>query len=139
MSTAITEAMGDVRREVEGGAAEGFLERLAEKVGARASVAAVFGEPVERGELTVIPVARVRWGVGGGAGVAGDAASAPASGSGSGGGGGVTAEPIGYLEIGSSGVTFQTIAAPYPSPLFVLAGSIGLAVILRALARLIRG
>jgi len=139
MPTAISEAMDDVRQAVEGGAAEGFLERLAATVGARASVAAVFGDPVERGELTVIPVARVRWGVGGGAGVAGEAASAPASGSGSGGGGGVTADPVGYLAIGPAGVSFQSISVAYPSPLFVLAGSIGLAVVLRALARLVRG
>jgi hypothetical protein len=50
---------------------EDLLERIGESVGHRAQVSAVFGEPVERGSLTVIPVARARFGS------AGAAASAP--------------------------------------------------------------
>ncbi len=137
MPTAVSEAMDEARAAVVGGPSDRFLEGLAERIGARASVQAVFGDPVERGEVTVIPVARVRWGVGGGAGTS--AAAAPDGGTGSGGGGGATADPVGYLEIGPEGATFRAIAAAYPSPAFILAGSIGAAIIFRALARLIRG
>ena len=135
---------------------DGFVERMAERVGAKASVRAVFGDPIEKDGITVIPVARVRWGFGGGAGrgpiAVGpgttDAATEGAtpdrlidegiSGAGTGGGGGVTADPIGYIEIGPDGATFRPIATPMPSPGFLLAAGAAAAIVLRALARLIR-
>jgi uncharacterized spore protein YtfJ len=43
-----------------------FIERLAEKLGITANARAVYGEPVERDGLTIIPVAQVRYGFGGG-------------------------------------------------------------------------
>jgi uncharacterized spore protein YtfJ len=129
-------AMDEARRAVEGRSIDQFVERLADRVGARASVAAIFGEPVVRGELTVVPIGRVRWGVGGGGG---NAVGEGAFGSGSGGGGGVAADPVGYLEIGPAGATFQPIAEPCPRPLFLLASGIAAALVIRALARLIRG
>lgn len=36
---------------------DSLLERLADKLGGRAKVDAVFGAPVQQGDLTVIPVA----------------------------------------------------------------------------------
>ena len=75
----------------------GSLERLAELVGAKANVNAVFGEPIRQGDLTVVPVARVRWGVGGGSGKSDAAPDGPSSASG--GGGGAVADPVGYLQI----------------------------------------
>ena len=48
----------------------GFVERIADRIGAHAEVKAVFGDPIERDGITVIPVAKVRWGFGGGAGPA---------------------------------------------------------------------
>lgn len=134
--TILQRVMDEARKEAEGGQADGFMERLAERIGARASVTAVFGQPVERGDLTVIPVARVRWGFGGGTGTGGDAAGS--SGEGSGGGGGVAAEPVGFVEIGPNGATFRPIAQPYPSPLFLLVSGVTAAIVIRALARLIR-
>lgn len=135
---------------------DGFVERMAERVGAKASVRAVFGDPIEKDGITVIPVARVRWGFGGGAG-RGPIAVGPGtpdvgtegatqdltidegiSGSGTGGGGGVTADPIGYIEIGPDGATFHPIASPMPSPGFLLAAGAAGALILRATARLLR-
>ena len=103
------------------------LERLVAEVGGRARVQAVFGDPVERDGVTVIPVARVRWGVGGGGG------SAP-EGSGSGGGGGVTADPIGYIEISSAGASFRPIARSFGAAA-ILAVAVAAAIVLRALAR----
>ena len=38
---------------------------MAEKLCAVARAATVFGEPVKRGVITVIPVAKARWGFGG--------------------------------------------------------------------------
>jgi len=80
---------------------------VAELVGAKARVQAVFGEPITCENLTVIPVARVRWGYGGGGGRAETPPSDPASGSG--GGGSVAADPIGYLELGPEGAAFRPI------------------------------
>ena len=113
---------------------DGLLERLAELVGAKAGVQAVFGEPTTRQDLTVIPVARVRWGFGGGGGRAEAPPSAPASGSG--GGGGVAADPVGYLEVGPEGAAFRPIREPYPSPVFLIASAVAAAIVLRAIARL---
>jgi uncharacterized spore protein YtfJ len=130
---------------------DGFVERMAERVGSKASVRAVFGDPIERDGITVIPVARVRWGFGGGAGRgpiavgpgAGDGAGTTTfdegiSGAGTGGGGGVTADPLGYIEIGPDGATFKPIASPMPSPGFLLAAGVSAGFLLRGIARLFR-
>ena len=45
-----------------------FVERLADRLRANASAKAVYAEPVEHDGVTVIPVAKVRWGFGGGTG-----------------------------------------------------------------------
>ena len=45
-----------------------FVERVAEKMGVHATAKAVYAEPVEHDGVTVIPVAKVRWGFGGGSG-----------------------------------------------------------------------
>jgi uncharacterized spore protein YtfJ len=156
----------DVRAAVEaatragaGGRMDDFIGRLADKVGAHANVKAVFGEPIERDGLIVVPVAKVRWGFGGAGGgpmllpmartprarEAGEAAGEPridggdpTSESGQGGGGAVTADPIGWLEIGEDGAEFRPIVAAMPSPAFMVATTLGAAMILRALARLLR-
>jgi hypothetical protein len=129
-------ATDEARDAAEGGPAERFLEGLAERIGTRASVTAVFGEPIYRGDITVIPVARVRWGFGGGQGEGGEAGGP--TGSGLGGGGGAAADPVGYVEIGPAGAVFRPIIPPYPSPVFLLVSGVTAAIVLRALARLIR-
>ena len=129
--TAMDEAEDEARRAAEGDHGSRLLERLVTQVGGLARVQAVFGDPVERAGVTVIPVARVRWGVGGGGGAAVD-------GSGSGGGGGVVADPIGYLEITSAGARFRPIIRPFGGPLAILACAIAAGIVLRALARLRR-
>jgi len=122
------------RRAAEGRPTDDFIERLIERIGGHGSVRAVFADPVERDGLTIIPVARVRWGVGGGTGHG--PGTAADSGSGSGGGGGLTADPVGYIEIGPDGAAFVSIADPRPSPLFLLAAGFAGAMVLRAIARL---
>src|SRR5204863_193965 len=43
-----------------------LMERIGQTVGQRAQASAIFGEPVEREGVTVIPVAKARFGFGGG-------------------------------------------------------------------------
>jgi uncharacterized spore protein YtfJ len=111
---------------------DALIERLAERVGGHAKVEAVFGTPIQQGELMIVPVARVRWGVGGGGGV--DRRDDGAA-SGSGGGGGVAADPVGYIEMTNAGVIFRPISDAFPSPPLILASALAAAVVLRALAK----
>jgi uncharacterized spore protein YtfJ len=92
------------------GPAAEVLERLAEKLGSKASVSAVFGEPVDREGITIIPVARVALGFGGGAD-SGRGQSEIAEGGG-GGGGGAAADPAGYIEIKDGNAVFKPIRNP---------------------------
>jgi uncharacterized spore protein YtfJ len=135
VATDIKEAVTMAREATEGGPFDRFLDRLAERIGGRASVTAVFGEPVERGEVTVIPVARVRWGFGGGSGTSSDESEA----SGSGGGGGAAADPAGYIEIRAGEATFCRIGNAFPSPGFLLTSGLTAAIVIRAVAQLTRG
>lgn len=134
MALTQADATAEAKRAAQGGPLDRALERLAERVGARASVQAVFGEPITQGDVTVVPVARVRWGVGIGGGTGGDAGG----GSGSGGGGGAAADPIGYLEIRSTGASFQPIRSSNPSPVLILASGLAATLVVRALLRGIR-
>jgi hypothetical protein len=132
MAIDVKEAVDVAREATEERPLDRFLDRLAERIGGRASVKAVFGEPIERGDLTIVPVARVRWGFGGGSGTSGGDAEA----AGSGGGGGVAADPAGYIEIRAGEARFRPIVPPYPSPGFLLAAGLTAAIVIRALARL---
>lgn len=123
----MTTAEDQAQQAAEGDIASRLLERLVTQVGGHARIQAVFGEPVDREGVTVIPVARVRWGVGGGGG-------AGSEGSGSGGGGGVAADPIGYIEITSAGAVFRPIHRLFGGPLAILGAAIAAAIVLRALA-----
>ncbi|MEU1408379.1 spore germination protein GerW family protein [Streptomyces sp. NPDC005728] len=87
-----------------------LLERLADKLGGRASVTAVYGEPVTRDGITVIPVARVGFGFGGGAGREIGTAN---SGEGGGGGGGAEARPLGFIEIKDGAAIYKPIRDPW--------------------------
>lgn len=118
-----------------GGMGDALIERLAERVGGRAKVDAVFGTPVLQGEVTVIPVARIRWGVGGGGG---QDRRDDGSASGSGGGGGLAADPVGYIEITQVGATYRPIGQAFANPIVILASALAAAIVLRALARLLR-
>ena len=129
-------AMESARRAAQATPVEGVVERLAAQFGAKASVDAVFGASIVQESLTVIPVARVRWGFGGGGGSSDGTPTGAASGSG--GGGGVAADPVGYLEITADGATFRPIREPYPSPAFLLAAGVAAAALVRALAQLRR-
>jgi uncharacterized spore protein YtfJ len=114
---------GELVARVEEG---GLVERLAERTSATARASAVFGEPVKRGDVKVIPVARARWAFGGGTG-------ASPEGSGGGGGGAGWVSPIGYIEVREDGVEFKRI--PDRRWIGVAAAAVGVAGILAARIR----
>jgi uncharacterized spore protein YtfJ len=91
----------------------------------------VYGDPIQRGDTTVIPVAQVMYGFGAGGGEGrrrrtdGVAAEdgGRAEGQGSGGGGGLHMTPAGALEIGPGGTRFIRFQPLRP---LLGAGAVGL-------------
>ena len=81
-----------------------IIERIAERLGTTVRASTVYGEPVEQDGLTVIPVAKARWGFGGSGGTGQDEHRP-----GGGGGGGVTMAPVGYIEISNGQSAFRPI------------------------------
>ncbi|WP_229755365.1 spore germination protein GerW family protein [Hymenobacter cavernae] len=84
-----------------------FLDQFVHAAGTRA----VFGEPVVLPYATVVPVAKVIWGVGAGFGGGGRTQApdkADATGSGGGYGGGARAYPVGVLDIRPKRTRFIT-------------------------------
>lgn len=92
-----------------------FFKAIQEPLAAAGAVQRVFGAPIQSGERTILPVARVAWGFGGGSGRgrgpmrhAGEAeGSRPLpEGEGGGGGGGIQIRPLGVFEITPEGTRF---------------------------------
>ena len=96
-----------------------FIERIADSIQLHANAKQVYGEPVERDGTTIIPVARVQWGFGGG-GLGRGAAER------GGGGGGVRATPIGYIELRNGESHFRPIVDPTSIASLVATGIAGL-------------
>jgi len=107
--------------------ADKFIGTLAEKLGAAARAATIFGEPVEREGVTVVPVAKARWGFGGGVGQRKGE-------DGAGGGGGVQVTPVGFIEIRNGRAEFRPIKT-VSVPLMIAAGISLLFVVRQALKR----
>lgn len=82
-----------------------FLQSLAEKLHSSASVKTAYGDPIQAEGKTIIPVARVAYGLGGGYGRIESrhenehVGEGPEGQSGGGGGGGVTVNPLGVFEV----------------------------------------
>jgi uncharacterized spore protein YtfJ len=93
-----------------------------------------YGEPVQSGARTVIPVSRVRlsgglgWGRGGGPSTDSD------DGSGAGGGGHLDAQPVGFIDMGPDGSRFVEIPDPDRMARNVKAGAAALTAVLTGLA-----
>jgi uncharacterized spore protein YtfJ len=81
----------------------GKVSDLVSNAGDTITVRRVFGEPIERNGVTLIPAAAVRGGAGGGDGESPD-------GSGMGGGFGVSARPVGAYQIKGDEVTWVPAA-----------------------------
>jgi uncharacterized spore protein YtfJ len=95
------------------------FQPIAELFDRSLSIRQVYGEPVHHGDVTVIPVAQVAFGFGGGGArrpsrrgarvspvLADSAADAEDVPEGAGGGGGARLNPVGALEIGPHGTRF---------------------------------
>jgi uncharacterized spore protein YtfJ len=89
--------------------ADELLKRIGQTVGDKAKASTVFGEPVERAGITVIPVAKARFAFGGGGG---EGARGGQEGSGGGGGGGAVISPVGYIELSERTAQFRRISTP---------------------------
>jgi uncharacterized spore protein YtfJ len=104
------------------------FEPIAELLERSLSIRHVYGEPVQRGDTTVIPVAQVVYGFGAGGGrgpgrtrTIGPGERAPdedgrPEAQGAGGGGGVRMTPVGAVEIGPQGTPLHSFSS---------AGSVG--------------
>jgi uncharacterized spore protein YtfJ len=97
--------------EPQGNVVEQLGDKLLEKVLKHANARMVYGDPVQQGDRTIIPVARVsaRFGFGGGSGTGKRAGEGSSSGTGGGGGGDIKAVPIGYIEMTPQGTEFRPI------------------------------
>jgi uncharacterized spore protein YtfJ len=99
--------------------ADELLARLAERVGARFDASNVFGAPVERDGVTVVPVATIRFGLGGGGG------SDPRKGQdGEGGGAAGSASATGYIELKDGRSRFVPVV--HPARMLLLVGLMSL-------------
>jgi len=87
-----------------------YFESIQDKITSSAHVKTVFGDPISAEGKTIIPVARIRYGFGGGMG-AGPTRSGDEQrlGQGGGGGGGVMAVPVGVVEVSANGTRFIPI------------------------------
>jgi uncharacterized spore protein YtfJ len=88
-----------------------MLSSLGDHLRVGASVRNVYGEPVNAGGRTVIPIARVGYGFGAGGGE-GRSPETTADRAGSGGGAGMSARPVGALEITEAGTRFIPFIDP---------------------------
>jgi len=76
-----------------------FFSSLREGMAQNANVRTIYGEPIVSGNKTVIPVARIAWGFGGGIGRDRKHAQEGQEDEGAGGGGGMAAIPVGVVEV----------------------------------------
>ena len=105
---------------------EEILAMLAERLGGRFTAETVFGSPVERGDVTVVPVAAIGFGLGAGSGT-----DPAADKSGEGGGGGGAGAPAGYIEITAHGSRFVPVVHPERIVALCCATAIAVVLILR--------
>jgi uncharacterized spore protein YtfJ len=81
-----------------------LLQSLKESIVGHAGVQTIYGEPISANGKTIIPVAKVMYGYGGGAGTGG--LRETSRGEGGGGGGGVVAMPVGVIEVSDERTRF---------------------------------
>jgi uncharacterized spore protein YtfJ len=111
-----------------------LLSALAERIGARLGAATVFGPPVERDGVTVVPVAVAKFGIGAGSG------TDPSKGQeGEGGGGGGTVTPTGYIELKDGRSRFVPVVHPARMLALVVGAVLAAFIIMRPPAAKPRG
>lgn len=102
-------------------------ERLAESLGTSAGAKMIYGEPVINDGVVIIPVAKVRFGFGGGNHNGEE-----------GGGGGEIIQPAGYIELKDGFSRFQPIRDPIAFIPLVIAGGVTGFLLLRSLYNMLR-
>ena len=117
-----------------------FLKDAVEKMRSSGSAETVFGPARKENGRTIIPVARVAYGFGGGYGTAAQKGKAGAKqrgkrastngDSGLGGGGGLRIIPAGLFEVGSTGARFLPVRGSMTSTALTLAGGVLLGMML---------
>jgi uncharacterized spore protein YtfJ len=85
---------------------EGLCQSIVNQVGAKT----IFGDPISANGKTVVPVAKVRYGFGGGSG----RKSQQDNEEGFGGGGGFIGTPVGIIEISNEETRFIPISSNWP-------------------------
>jgi uncharacterized spore protein YtfJ len=100
-----------------------ILTTLADRFSTTGKVQTVFGEPIETHGRTIIPVARVQYGIGAGGGGENKSGKEDAIG-GAGGGGGVKVTPIGVLEVTDSGTRLIRFFDPQMTARLIIGGVI---------------
>ncbi len=83
-----------------------ILEPITEKLQSGTNVRAVFGDPVDAHGKTIIPVAKIACGFGGGFGGKKDGEPDKQE---AGGGGGIAAKPMGVIEVSEEGTRYIPI------------------------------
>ena len=83
----------------------------------QAGAKTVYADPISDEGRTIVPVAKVRCGFGGGSGK-----KSGEKGEGGGGGGGFVSKPVGYIEVSAQGMRFVPIVDPRDVALAVGAG-----------------
>jgi uncharacterized spore protein YtfJ len=111
--------------------ADELLQQIGVTIGDKARVTTVFGEPVDREGITVIPVAKARFAFGGGGG---GGSRGNDEGSGGGGGGGALVSPVGYIEVHGDGAEFRRISSSTDVVALVVAAALAALALRRLLA-----
>jgi len=90
--------------------AQEILDTILSRLKDLASSEAVVGQPVQVGEMTILPIVKISFGFGAGSGTGSDESKANAKGGGSGGGGGGTVTPIGFVVFDGTDAKFVSVA-----------------------------
>jgi len=110
------------------------LNNITERLHSTAQVKTIYGEPIVAEGKTIIPVAEVKYGFGGGGGQQGGASKLDGrpggetaenqgeTSNGMGGGGGISVRPLGVVEVSSNGTRYISFREGRKIALSVLAG-----------------
>lgn len=114
-----------------------LTERLAQVTGGRLGTTVVFGTPIERDGVTVIPMARSIWGFGRGRGPDGEA-TGEATAQAVGGGGGAYSTPVGYIELTGGQARFRPVIDAWRLSALVITGAVAASMLAASTAVVIR-